>query len=132
MKAGRPSSKVHQAAEKVFSNKGYPTEKRNGEYVGFIHSTGHGLGLEVHEEPRVSIHSQRLRAGQVITVEPGLSILELGAAGLKTLCRLPQMATTSFLLVATDGKSPDLYFTTINIMSKKLGSCVSKWRNSLG
>ncbi|MCA1808036.1 MAG: M24 family metallopeptidase [Lentisphaerae bacterium] len=39
---------------------------------GFIHSVGHGLGLDVHEAPRVGRSGERLRAGQVITVEPGL------------------------------------------------------------
>ena len=103
VKAGRPGSKVHQAAEKVFSNKGYPTEKRNGEYVGFIHSTGHGLGLEVHEEPRVSIHSQRLRAGQVITVEPGLYYPGIGG------CRIEDVVQ-----VTADGYD-------------KLSSCSYRW-----
>jgi len=39
----------------------------------FVHSTGHGLGLEVHEDPRVAKgQAQRLESGSVITVEPGV------------------------------------------------------------
>ena len=39
----------------------------------FVHSTGHGLGLEVHEEPRVAKgQSRRLEPGNVITIEPGV------------------------------------------------------------
>ena len=39
---------------------------------GFFHSTGHGLGLEIHEPPRISKAPEILRAGMVVTVEPGL------------------------------------------------------------
>ncbi len=39
----------------------------------FIHSLGHGLGLDVHESPRVSLKSKEiLKAGMVITIEPGI------------------------------------------------------------
>ena len=39
----------------------------------FVHSTGHGLGLEVHENPRVAKgQAQRLESGNVITIEPGV------------------------------------------------------------
>ncbi len=45
----------------------------------FVHSTGHGLGLEVHEEPRVAQGQQvRLQAGNVITIEPGVYVEGVG------------------------------------------------------
>ena len=45
----------------------------------FVHSTGHGLGLEVHEEPRVARgQKKRLEAGNVITIEPGVYIQGVG------------------------------------------------------
>ncbi len=45
----------------------------------FVHSTGHGLGLEVHEEPRIARGQQiRLQAGNVITVEPGVYVEGVG------------------------------------------------------
>jgi len=45
----------------------------------FVHSTGHGLGLEVHEDPRVARgQSIRLEAGNVITIEPGVYVEDVG------------------------------------------------------
>jgi Xaa-Pro aminopeptidase len=45
----------------------------------FLHSTGHGVGLDIHEEPRVSSRSTAtLSAGHVVTVEPGVYLPELG------------------------------------------------------
>jgi len=45
----------------------------------FVHSTGHGLGLEVHEEPRLARGQKRkLEAGNVITIEPGVYVAGVG------------------------------------------------------
>ncbi|WAA11432.1 M24 family metallopeptidase [Fervidibacillus halotolerans] len=55
----------------------YITEKGYGEYFG--HSTGHGIGLEVHEGPALSVKSDTVLApGMVVTVEPGIYIPNLG------------------------------------------------------
>lgn len=55
----------------------YISEKGYGEYFG--HSTGHGLGLEVHEEPRLShISESVLVPGMVVTVEPGIYVPGVG------------------------------------------------------
>lgn len=55
----------------------YITEKGYGDYFG--HSTGHGIGLEVHEGPSLSMRSSIvLEPGMVVTVEPGIYIPEVG------------------------------------------------------
>ncbi|MGN7941348.1 M24 family metallopeptidase [Virgibacillus sp. 6R] len=55
----------------------YISEHGYGEYFG--HSTGHGLGMEVHEGPALSYRSDTiLQPGMVVTVEPGIYIPELG------------------------------------------------------
>ncbi|MEH7084736.1 aminopeptidase P family protein [Neobacillus drentensis] len=55
----------------------YITEKGYGEYFG--HSTGHGIGLEIHEGPGLSMKSDVvLEPGMVVTCEPGIYIPGLG------------------------------------------------------
>jgi Xaa-Pro aminopeptidase len=53
--------------------------KKSGLEQYFVHSTGHGLGLEVHEEPRVARGQEfRLEPGNVITIEPGVYVEGIG------------------------------------------------------
>ncbi|MBT3247832.1 MAG: aminopeptidase P family protein [Actinobacteria bacterium] len=53
--------------------------QKSGLGDAFIHGTGHGVGLDIHEAPAVSSRStDNLRTGQVITVEPGAYLEELG------------------------------------------------------
>jgi len=55
----------------------YITEKGYGEYFG--HSTGHGLGMDVHEAPSLSFRSETvLKPGMVVTIEPGIYIPDVG------------------------------------------------------
>jgi len=70
MKPGGSGAKVHEAVKSFFASEGYPTEQRDGRWVGFFHGTGHGLGLEIHEQPRFG--RTVFKAGQVLTVEPGI------------------------------------------------------------
>jgi Xaa-Pro aminopeptidase len=69
---------VHRAVQEFFAARGYPTEKKRGRWTGFFHGTGHGLGLDLHEEPRMA--ATVFRPGQVFTVEPGLYYPGLGGA----------------------------------------------------
>ncbi|MFA5687573.1 MAG: Xaa-Pro peptidase family protein [Kiritimatiellales bacterium] len=77
--AGAWTDDMHNAAAKEMQRRGYKTGAVNGTPQGFIHGLGHGVGLEIHEAPRVSsaVH-QKLRAGQIITIEPGLYYPGLG------------------------------------------------------
>jgi len=63
---------VHKAVVDYFDSRGYKTGTIDGKTEGFIHSTGHGLGLEIHEPPRVGMGDEILETGNVVTVEPGL------------------------------------------------------------
>jgi Xaa-Pro aminopeptidase len=70
IKDGVDGMKIHKAIQALFKKRGYPTEVRKGVNVGFFHGTGHGLGLEIHEYPR--LQKVVLKDRQVVTVEPGL------------------------------------------------------------
>ena len=81
---GVTTNDVHGAVLKYFEEQGYKTGRRNGRMEGFFHGTGHGLGLEIHEAPRMGATSTgKLKAGQVVTVEPGLYYPEIGGVRLE-------------------------------------------------
>ena len=84
MGPGVNSRSVHQVVQAVFKEAGYKTERKNGSWQGFFHGTGHGLGLEIHEAPRMGATSEGdLKVGQVITVEPGLYYPGIGGVRLE-------------------------------------------------
>lgn len=67
VKPGIKAKEVDEAVRKYITDKGY------GEY--FTHRTGHGLGLEIHEEPYISgISETVLKPGMVFSIEPGIYI----------------------------------------------------------
>ena len=75
---GVDGSAVHNAIMDYFNSLGFKTGEQNGRMQGFFHGTGHGVGLEIHEPPRVSQKPDSLKAGMVVTVEPGLYYLDAG------------------------------------------------------
>lgn len=74
IKAGVTCASVDRAARNSLAGAGFDKL--------FVHSTGHGLGLEIHEQPRIGRKEKtKLRAGMVITVEPG--VYDAGFAGVR-------------------------------------------------
>ncbi|MDD4254688.1 MAG: Xaa-Pro peptidase family protein [Methanofollis sp.] len=65
--AGVRGAAVHNAVVAFFTEQGYESDTK-----GFVHSLGHGVGLEIHEGPSLSPSGGPLEAGNVVTVEPGL------------------------------------------------------------
>ena len=77
IRAGVNGRDVHKKVSDILHERGYKTlvhDQKPGEPLqeGFIHGTGHGVGLEVHEAPRISTVDEELIPGDVVTVEPGL------------------------------------------------------------
>lgn len=71
VRAGIPVAKVDGAAREILA--------KHGLDKAFVHSTGHGLGLEIHEAPRIAKRDKsRLQAGMAITIEPGVYIEGFG------------------------------------------------------
>lgn len=78
IRAGISTRSLHQEAVRVLTEHGFITRTVNGCAEGFIHGTGHGVGLEIHEAPNLGGGPGRLKMGQVVTVEPGLYYPSLG------------------------------------------------------
>lgn len=92
IRPGASGDAIHQRVQQVFVDAGFPTEKRDGTWVGFFHGTGHGVGLDIHESPRIARNGPVLEEGIVVTVEPGLYYPGLGG------CRIEDV-----VLVTGDG-----------------------------
>jgi len=79
VKSGVSAARVHAVAVSTIKAHGFHNKVTNGQTQGFIHSTGHGVGLDIHEMPHVGLRAVRLRTGNVITVEPGLYYRDIGS-----------------------------------------------------
>ncbi|MGI8436956.1 MAG: M24 family metallopeptidase [Chthoniobacterales bacterium] len=88
MKPGVDGLKLHNAIKQLFNDRGFPTEVRDGRQVGFFHGTGHGLGLEIHDYPR--LQKTTLKKGQVLTVEPGLYYPGLGGVRIEDVAAITE------------------------------------------
>jgi Xaa-Pro aminopeptidase len=75
VRPGAHGRDIYDIACEIYENAGIPTQrtKAEGEVLrdGFFHGLGHGVGLDVHEEPGLGRSGDELVAGDVITLEPG-------------------------------------------------------------
>jgi Xaa-Pro aminopeptidase len=90
VKAGADGRAIFETTCDIFEAAGEPTQrtKKDGEPLqdGFFHGLGHGVGLEVHEQPGLGIVSDKqLVAGDVVTIEPGLYRKGYGGVRLEDL-----------------------------------------------
>lgn len=77
-----PMCRYEELTCEIFERQGHNTHRVNSTLQeGYVHSLGHGVGLEIHERPSFSLspsNQDLLRPGSVFTVEPGLYYPELG------------------------------------------------------
>ncbi len=93
LRDGSRGAEIHGVAEDSLRESGYKTTRRNGHMEGFFHGTGHGLGLEIHEAPRLNRRSRdTLLPGHVVTVEPGLYYPEVGGVRLEDVVLITRKA----------------------------------------
>jgi len=87
--AGIPGSEIHRIAADVLEKHNFHTGRgETGDY-GFFHGLGHGVGLDIHEGPRLSPRgTEPLQPGAVVTVEPGLYYPEWGGIRLEDMVYL--------------------------------------------
>jgi len=89
VRAGVEGRVVHAAVTAVFEKRGYETRRTGRGATGFFHGTGHGLGLDVHEPPRVGMSAaEPLPRGAVITIEPGLYYPGLGGCRIEDVVQV--------------------------------------------
>ena len=72
---GEPTGNLQKLVCEIFESQGHPTPLNSpGTDEGYVHSLGHGLGLDVHEAPGISTYNMNttFAAGHVVTIEPGL------------------------------------------------------------
>jgi Xaa-Pro aminopeptidase len=82
---GADGAKIHQRICERFEAAGYKTGLVNGRMQGYFHGTGHGVGLDIHEPPRISRTGSPLQEGHIVTVEPGLYYPGLGAVRIEDM-----------------------------------------------
>jgi Xaa-Pro aminopeptidase len=87
IRPGASGKAIHEAVCRVYDDAGYATSLRTGSFpkTGFIHGLGHGVGLDIHERPRLNPQEATLEAGNVVTVEPGLYDPRVGGVRIEDL-----------------------------------------------
>jgi Xaa-Pro aminopeptidase len=89
VRAGANGRDVHNRVAGYFAAQGYRTRHTPRGSVGYFHGTGHGLGLAVHEPPRMAgTVDYELKNGAVVTVEPGLYYPGLGACRIEDVVQV--------------------------------------------
>ena len=91
VKAGVSGAAVYQSVVDFFKDHGYESDTR-----GFVHNLGHGVGLQVHELPTVGPAGKDLKAGSVITVEPGLYYPGIGGVRLEDIGEVTKKGFNNF------------------------------------
>jgi Xaa-Pro aminopeptidase len=91
VKAGVSGAAVYQSVVDFFKERGYESDTR-----GFVHNLGHGVGLQVHEQPTVGLAGKELKAGSVITVEPGLYYPGIGGVRLEDIGEVTMKGFSNF------------------------------------
>lgn len=86
LKIGAIPSEIHNAAARAMEKRGFYTGSGDNGNYGFFHGLGHGVGMDIHENPRLSPRNpEPLKGGEVVTIEPGLYYAEWGGIRLEDM-----------------------------------------------
>lgn len=93
IRAGVQGRDVHGKVVEFFKERGFETKHTPQGSVGFFHGTGHGLGLDIHELPRMGITADSaLKKDAVVTVEPGLYYPGIGGCRIEDVVQVTKSA----------------------------------------
>ena len=89
IRAGVSGVEVHRRVSETLAGRGFETKHTPRVSIGFFHGTGHGVGLEIHEPPRINAtYAVPLKKGAVVTVEPGLYYPGVGACRIEDVVQV--------------------------------------------
>lgn len=94
--AGIKAREIHEKVCSSLEKKGYPTLRSGAESKGFIHSTGHAVGLDLHEPPKIAENEDELKEGMILTIEPGLYNPEIGGLRLEDMILVKENGYENF------------------------------------
>lgn len=77
--AGISCKDIHYKVCDIYNDWGYDTIREGSVEEGLLHSTGHGIGVSLHEKPRISGNEDTISPNTVLTIEPGLYNKKIGA-----------------------------------------------------
>ena len=104
LRPGVTGRDVHELVEDIIWEAGYDTQRpgqkkdpSDATPRGFIHSTGHGVGLEIHEAPNISRSGTKpLLVGDVVTIEPGVYDPRIGGVRLEDMLVITERGARNF------------------------------------
>ncbi|MHA1938442.1 MAG: M24 family metallopeptidase [Candidatus Thorarchaeota archaeon] len=106
MKDGAKIDDVNMACYESLKRSGYDSRRLNPETTeGMTHGLGHGIGLEVHENPSMYDRVSHFKSGQVMAIEPGVYLKELGGVRIEN----DYLVSTDRAVLLTEGLDEILY-----------------------
>jgi len=105
IRAGAIPADIHEAAAREMEKRGFATGFDGEHNFGFFHGLGHGVGLEIHESPRLGPKNRTaLSGGEIVTDEPGLYYPEWGGIRMEDMVLVEEKSCRTLTQIADYGE----------------------------